>query len=292
MNASLEMMIGLMVLLIVLSLALIAYLVRGLRRGRSAKARRSQQDARKTATQQPPDGATLPAREPTETAPAPITVQAPAEEPSAFAAPVPVARQTETAPEPDSALLMQVWQNNEGVLVVEIDGQQYRHLYDIREGAVGRQLLETINRLVAFSKGQETRAVPPTPSAMPTAVSPSSDASIAAQSQAIIEQMQEQTEPPSPKRRITADPVPFRGRGATEQLGITLNLADEIDRLLQVRVSASPEYRQHYIHVTDAPDRALRFEVDGTHYNSLDDVPDPGVQSLIRAAITDWESRR
>jgi hypothetical protein len=186
---------------------------------------------------------------------------------------------------------MQVWQDREGYLVVEADGQRYRRLFDIRDGEVGRRVLETINRLVTFSKGKESRlaSAPPRPVSRPAvARAPAIDE----KEQGFLDELRRQEEAAPKMSRIATDPVPFRRSGPAKQPGITLNLAGEIDQLLQIRIAATPEFIGRRIHVTTAPDGALRFQVEGISYTTVDEIPDPQVQTLIRSAIADWEAKR
>jgi len=303
MEASVEILIGMMVVLVLMTLGLVAYLIRGFRKREPAKVTTP-----------------LPAEDPSverEQAPSgPITPAAGLEDPSTAAdvvsqptpestepqhtMPQPVAPAVVPQPastlEPGAALLMQVWQDREGYLMVEIEGQRYRRLFDVRDGAVGRRLLETINRLVAFSKGLEARIAPvpqpQTAAPRPEAVTPVGEAGAEGQSQTLLEPLHQQEDDRHRMSRISMDPRPFRGRSEAKQVGITLNLAEEIERLLQIRVKAASEFSERYIHVAGAPDGGLRFEVDGVSYNAIDAIPEPQVQALIRGAISDWDARR
>jgi hypothetical protein len=205
------------------------------------------------------------------------------------ASPAAVSPGREPALEPGDALLMQVLRDREGFLVVAVEGQRYRRLFEIRDGEVGRWVMEIINRLVAFSKGQKSRVAPP-PS-LPVTLPPA-DEVIEERSQALFEQLQPQAEDAPRKARISMDPVPFRRRSEAGQSTITLNLAGEIDQLLQIRVRALPEFSGRYVHVANAPDGGLRFDVDGGRYGAIDEIPDQQVQALIRAAIAEWEAKR
>jgi hypothetical protein len=285
-----EVLIGLMAVMgltaIGLTVWLIRYILRGQRKKKPAKAPSpppSQDEATELASAAIPDAAPHPVVEPPE--PTHTTPFIP-----------PAAQGREPVSEPGDILLMRVWQDRDGYLVVEVEGQRYRRLFDIRDRKIGPQVLETINRLVAFSKGQESRVAPPPPSKKPVPspaiASPLPDAIAEEQSQAFLEQLQQQAEAKPQKPRISMDPMPFRRRSEVKERLITLNLADEIDQLLQVRVRASPEFSQRYIHVANAPDGGLRFEVDGVHYGGLEEIPDPQVQALIREAIAEWEARR
>lgn len=204
------------------------------------------------------------------------------------ASPAVVSPGREPALEPGDALLMQVLRDREGFLVVRVEGQRYRRLFEIRDGEVGRRVMEIINRLVAFSKGQKSRVAPPPP---PVTLPPA-DEIIEEKSQALFEQLQPQAEALPKKTRISIDPVPFRRRSEAKQPTITLNLAGEIDQLLQIHIRALPEFSGRYVHVANAPDGGLRFDVDGGRYGALDEIPDRQVQALIKTAIAEWEAKR
>jgi len=293
MNASPEMLIGGMILLLVLALSLIFLLIRGMRKGKSKKSSAAKpmvEKGRKAAESLSPEqqrvesvshvaasGSTPDAR----------THEASAADRTKSLSPA----VQEIAPsDPGAELIMRVWQDFEGRLVVESEGQRYRSLFEIHDGEVGRRVLETINRLGEFAQGQESR-VPTAP--RPAAGAPvSSQAVVDAQADLLVEKLRTEEEPPPWKSRITADPLPFRPQVPGKQLHITLNLAREVDELLQIRLKADPEYAQRYIHVVSAQDGTLRFDVDGGHYGSLQEVPDLQVRSVIQAAIADWEARR
>jgi hypothetical protein len=138
---------------------------------------------------------------------------------------------------------------------------------------------------VAFSKGHETRVEPSATTAVASRSAAESDAA-----EAYLEQLRPQEETQPRLSRVSVDPVPFRRRSAAQQQNITLDLAGEIEKLLQIRVQSS-SHSQRYIHVGRAPDGGLRFDVDDAHYSALDEIPDPQVQELIRAAIADWEAK-
>jgi len=296
MEASFETLIGLMVVLVLFAFGLIAYLVRGVRKGRAAKApppppleRRSVEPA------PPPQSLALQGRPPVAAPSQPAgLLELPHQTP-----PVAVAAALRPAPQPQpmlerpgDVLLLQVWQDQDGFLVVEVGGKRYRRLFDIRDGEVGRRVLETIQRLLAFSRGETARVTPP---AAQQEAAPAASVAGPLPQDVVWPELPDplaSSRPEFKKSRITVDPVPFRRRTEADFLGITLNLAEEIDQLLQVRVGAAGELGHRYIHVTNAPDGGLRFTVDGGHYGALDEIADPQVQALIRAAISDWEMRR
>lgn len=195
------------------------------------------------------------------------------------------------ASQPGDKLLMQIFQDRQGMLVIEVGGRRYHHLFEIKDGRIGRQVIDIINRLVAFSKGQQPEVMPAAPDESLSSEPPSTPINIA-RSPGLPGMFRSEPETKPKPSRITTDPIPFRRRSEAEELSITLNLAEEIDQLLQMSLESLPEYSQYHIHVRNAPDGGLRFEVEGVRYASLDEIPDGQVQALIRSVIAEWEARR
>jgi hypothetical protein len=279
-------LIGMMVLVSAMVVFLTWFLVRSFRKGTSSKA-----VATKTALESP---------EEKEKTPEPPTIDQPESEgPTAFIpSQTPRIRQPQPVHQPEGVLLMQVWRDEEGYLVVEVEGQRFRRLFDIRDGDLGRSVLDTVNQLVAFTKGRESRVelVPPSREPLSTSLGgldkPNGIVAGANQSFAVVDQFQPQPQTPTKLSRITMDPVPLRRRSAAKDMGITLNLAYEIDQLLQMRVRNGSEFSNRRIRVASARDGGLRFEVDGIRYGGLDEIPEANIQAVIRAAINDWEVKR
>lgn len=77
-------------------------------------------------------------------------------------------------------------------------------------------------------------------------------------------------------KKPSAEPLPI------------LNLADEIDRIFQTKLSASP------LAATDArvetnPDGGIHIRVGMAFYRSPDEVPDPHLRDLLKLSIAEWE---
>ncbi len=303
MEISFETLIGLAVVLLLVGLSLTAWLVNSFRKDRRKKKRASAGDEGVKRATDPLVDTLPPVVERTELNRAP-TLASPAEPPPAVErtelhrAPTLASPVHKPALEPGVASLMRVLRDQEGFMVVEVGGQRYRRLFDIRDGEIGQQVLNTINHLVAFSQGHESHVPLPSlqdVSPSPAPITPPALGSevVEEQSQALFDQLQQQGQPQAKKAsRITMDPMPFRRRSESSEGAISLNLAGEIDRLLQIQVKASPEFSQRLIQVSSAPDGGLRFRVDNAHYDGIDQISDPQIQALIRAAIAEWEARR
>jgi hypothetical protein len=71
-----------------------------------------------------------------------------------------------------------------------------------------------------------------------------------------------------------------------------LGLADQIELILQARLSRSNEFEGRSIHVRPSVKGGVRIDVDGQFYDAVSDVPDADVRQFIQAAIQEWESRQ
>jgi hypothetical protein len=69
----------------------------------------------------------------------------------------------------------------------------------------------------------------------------------------------------------------------------SLNLAEEINRIVQARLLVSPLAATTDIEITDDLSGGIRIKVNGVPYPSPDDVPDPDARALIKASIKQWE---
>jgi len=84
-------------------------------------------------------------------------------------------------------------------------------------------------------------------------------------------------------RRKAAKPAPEPAQART--------FVDEIEDILQefIRESVVPVEKSAHVHA--GPDGALEIEVGGQIYERPDDVPDPIIRGLIKAAVDEWERR-
>jgi hypothetical protein len=302
METSLGMLVGLFAVLVVFALALVVFLARGLRKRRKPGKKAKRGSARPALVDEVAADPAAASSESEELLAVTMEGEQPKRQTHQMESrPVsenalPWTQQPEPTGEPGDVLLMQVWQDRSGDLVVEAGGQRYRRLYDIRDKTIGLQVLNTIDRLGTFAKGQVAQMSPaepePAPERTSPVVSPAPAEPTEDPTQAVFEYLQQPAEPTERKSRISADPVPFRTPSKAKDRAITLDLAQEIEQMLQARVGASLEFSRRYIHVASAPDGGLCFDVDGVRYARLEEITDQEVQALIKAAISDWEARR
>ena len=70
-----------------------------------------------------------------------------------------------------------------------------------------------------------------------------------------------------------------------------LNLAEEINDIVQTRLRYSPLAENNRIEITSDDHGGIRIEVNRQFYSSPDEVPDPDIKELIKAAIKEWERK-
>lgn len=80
-----------------------------------------------------------------------------------------------------------------------------------------------------------------------------------------------------------------RTRTSAQPILPGLNLADEINKIVQARLAISPLATTTKIEITGDPSGGIRIKVDGIPYASPDDVPDAEARELIKASIKQWE---
>jgi hypothetical protein len=163
-----------------------------------------------------------------------------------------------------------------GGLIVEIGGQRYYHLSQIADPQLRRRFLGNAQALSQFTQGAEVDFPSPAPAPPPA---PSPDV-------------------PAPPPITTGPPGPRPGvlrRGAAEPEEAEegpKTIADQIEELLQYRLTLTPTLSNRSIHIRPAVDGGVRIEVNGTQYGGVDDVEDTEIQEFIRSTIREWEARQ
>lgn len=213
-----------------------------------------------------------------------------------------------------------------GALVVEVEGQKYRRLSEIKDGRVGRQVLQAAADLVRFTEviqppGQiRIPSPPPPPVAEPVvSVPPAAPSTLPRQTPADLEreppvprtpappaverefleslrqqrQQQQQEEAPKP----SLSPIEFFRRGfaarrsanAQDAVSPPRSLAEEIEEILQRFIRTYPTLVGKEVHVGTGPGGGIRIQVENEYYNTPDDIPDAEIRGIIKAAIQEWE---
>jgi len=189
-------------------------------------------------------------------------------------------------------LLRLLHQPHSDQLIVEVNGQQYTQLTDISDKKLGQYILRLTAHLLAFTNGVILTAtgiknlgVPPPGKLPQPPVSKSSPPSPTAPL------------PPTPTPPASSPPLQSGNRGflgrkrpPTEPLP-ALNLADEINDIVQAKLLASPLAENNRINITSDPGGGIRISVNGQYYASPGDVQNIEIRRLIQESIKEWERR-
>lgn len=184
-----------------------------------------------------------------------------------------------------------------GAVEVEVDGRRYRKLKEITDGDTGRRVLLAIADLIRFTEGlaidpSAVRKVTPQTS-VSRSVSPGGIAPSAPPRQVEQQFLEELKKEPSLSERVRPTDVgAFLGRAfaprETADTGI-FTFVDEVDKILQRMLENHPVPIEVPVHFRTASDGGLEIVVGARTFSRIEDVDDPEIRGLLRAAVEEWE---
>ncbi len=213
------------------------------------------------------------------------------------------------SPEP-AELLRLLRDPQSGQLIVEIGGQRYAKLADITDKKIGQYVLKLTAHLLAFTNGvivteagmksvykPKLAGVPQPIATSAGAPSPQPPAQSTDQPQSLPSQSKVDPLPPLPgltlQSPVSSQPGGLLGRVAQPPPPPSnlpgLNLAEEINDIVQARLRYSPLAEDNTVEITSDLSGGIRIQVNGRYYTSPDEVPDPDIKRLIQASIKEWE---
>jgi hypothetical protein len=212
-----------------------------------------------------------------------------------------------------------------GALIVEVEGEKYRTLREIKDGQIGRRVLQTAADLVRFTEvmkpPERTRirqpansysaepsptASPPAPSTLALEVAPALEQETPVPRtpappsvereflQSLADQMREEQ---GEREKPSLSPIEFFRRGFAarrkadlqSEMPVVRNFVEEIEDILQRFVRTYPSFIGKEVHVRTGQDGGVEIQVEEEFYNSPDDIPDPEIRGILKAAIQEWE---
>ena len=195
-----------------------------------------------------------------------------------------------------------------GALIVEVEEEKYRKLSEIKDGRVGRQVLQAAADMVRFTEVLQTRQPPPlAPLTLALKVAPSLErespvprtpAPPAVEKEFLRSlSQQEQTEEEEESPKISLSPIEFFRRGFAARRAARLQSATpaprsfvkEIEEILQRFIRTYPSFIGKEVHVGTGPGGGIRIRVENEFYDTPDDIPDPEIRGITKAAIQEWE---
>ena len=200
-----------------------------------------------------------------------------------------------------------------GALIVEVEEEKYRKLSEIKDGKVGRRVLQAAADMVRFTevlqaRGQTTaqQPLPPAPSTLALKIAPSLEKepsvprtpappSVEKEFLQSLSRPRRPEEEESPKPSLS--PIEFFRRGFAARRAARLQSATpaprsfvkEIEEILQRFIRTYPSFIGKKVHVSTGPDGGIRIQVENEFYDTPDDIPDPEIRGIIKAAIQEWE---
>jgi hypothetical protein len=197
-------------------------------------------------------------------------------------------------------------------IIVEVEGNRYRRLTEIRDGRIGNQILEAIADLIKFTGGivrgqwaaaSATRVIPTRemplqtqvvePASPPRAVA--AEPSGSDEEEAFLQRLREGDLQVSKTPAKEAQPSIMgyftrrKPQAAAEGTRAGGTFIDEIEAILQRMISIAPTPLGQEVHVGTGPEGGLQIQVGTQYFSSADEVPDPTIRDLIKAAVKEWE---
>jgi hypothetical protein len=223
------------------------------------------------------------------------------------------AKERKSLPMGEREIMRVLRDEDTGAIIVEVEGNRYRRLTEIQDGRIGNQVLEAIADLIRFTGGivggqwaaASVTPVVPTrerphqpqivePASPPRAVAaepPGSD------EETFLQRLREgdlQISKTPPKEEAQPSIMGYftrrrKPQAADEPTGARGTFIDEIEAILQRMISTAPTPLGKEVHVGTDPDGGLQIQVGGRYFSSPDEVPDPAIRNLIKAAVKEWE---
>lgn len=215
----------------------------------------------------------------------------------------------ETPPAPDEAVpapygateLMRVYRDPAGGdLIIQIDGENYRTLGDIKQAGIEKPFMAVLRDLARTAKEtgnqlsseaterppQTTQPAPdPTPDRPPlTAVPPTLEELTGETSQP------QEVEPMGTFFGNVRKMIP--GSPSDVEMAAPLGIADQIEAVLQLKLLTSETFKGQRLHIKPAPSGGVQIEVGDKIYEAVSDIEDDGIREFVQSAIQDWERQQ
>lgn len=200
-------------------------------------------------------------------------------------------------------------------LKVEVEGVKYQRLTDIQDPQIRRQVVGAAMEFIQFT-GVLGEGVPPAPAPTERTSSwredlrdssqaelqrihtPSASGVAVPQGDGASEQVEEQflnllTEmgqaTPSGERPGMVSALQQRWAPKLPESESPRTFVDEIEAILQRRLSLIPALSGRDLHVRPGPGGSVLFGFEGREYETLDQVPNLTARQLIKDAIQEWD---
>jgi hypothetical protein len=207
----------------------------------------------------------------------------------------------------DELEIMRVWRIPPlGKLVIEVNGQRYKQLADIRDPKLKQRLLAAIGEMISFAGEYQTLVdagvSPPLTPSQPQKSEESDPETLTPEQAEFLARLEAERDelatrkPTRGRARLSKEPEPlvvFTETGdvkPAESPSGPKSIAEQIDAILQKQLATQPELTGRSINLEQNPNGGLRINVDGAYYDKPADIPDRQVQLAIKMAVKAWNS--
>lgn len=168
---------------------------------------------------------------------------------------------------------------------VWVYGTRYSSLSEVSHEPTRQEFLEALRMLATFAReavrqGQVTATPFPAP-AVPVSPAPA-DKPAAPPPAPVVGDRLAVVPPKEKELRVSSRPPAFMP---------VIDLAREIGEIMEEMQARSPELASRSIRLRNAAGGGVHIVVDGIVYPTVEEVPEPAIQALIRAATQEWERR-
>ena len=181
-----------------------------------------------------------------------------------------------------------------GKLLVKVGKGRYQHISEVKDAEVRQRLMAAIGELVVFADGYESLesagVAPPLSTQIPSSSKPVSP-SLEQRQAEFLESLQRERD----KLYATSVESPGsehpKGPGEDVRTGFTgpLSIVGQVNPILKRHVAADEKLRGRKVELQADPAGGLLIEVDGVFYKRPDEIDDPDVKRVIRAALKEWD---
>lgn len=206
--------------------------------------------------------------------------------------PAATAAQTAYDSPPDAIELLRVWRDiSDGTLVLEINGQRFSSLDEVRGADLERRFINVLKELVALTKTSPQTTTPPAappPRAQPTAPPPQPKPTASRPAPTMDDEMPSMA-PGNMLRQMTGIAMGRKPEAPDEPAPPPLSIPEQIDAILQQRLRTLPQFQGRGIEVQPSLGGLVIIKADGKFYEGVGEVEDDEIRELLQDVVREWE---
>ncbi len=182
-----------------------------------------------------------------------------------------------------------------GKLVILVGNNRFQQISQVRDPAVKQRLMAAIGELVVFADGYEALeaagVAPPVSAELPKSDEPV-DQSLEARQATFLASLERErdvmylTDAESSGSEHPVGVIESDRKGGTGPLSIV----GQINPILKKHIAENENLKGRKIELEQDPSGGLFIEVDGKYYRRPDEIDDPDVRLVLRAALKEWDS--